>query len=680
MHPSPPTRPATEATSRGILLLPLALSVLLGAAFSEPSLAQAQEPQGRVQTSKRLPPRLAEAKRLIDAQRPGAAIPVLKNFIRRSSATRHLDEAYLLLGAALTRTNAQEEAITYLDKLLSEFPKSDVSDRAQLLLAGAHAKLGNVDTALPLLAEVRSLSPDPQTRREALRLTGRLLTRKGDFLRAIQAWKEEMDLLPEEQQAAPLERIRQVIMEKLKRKDVLRLRGTYPGTFPSDLAMIRLIKDHLSRKEHHLAERHIHLFLEQFPLHEYAGTAKELLQSFRTALHESDFVVVAVLPLSRRLSPFGTEALRGIQLALDKAKEIVDMPSIALAVKDTESDKILLRSELRELLGEHRPLAVIGPMRSHTVQQLADLAEETETPFLTPAATLPNVRILGNFLFSTAMTYRLQARRVADYAMNGMGYYRFCILYPDTFYGRELSRLFAQEVRQRAGGIVAAESYKDTSTDFGVQIRRLKAIDLAGEGVMAELESDLKPESEKAMDQAPPRLTYSPGFDAIFVPATGKEVALLSTQLLFYDITVPLFGTDAWNSPDLLRLADPSLEGSVFVDGFYVDSLDRDVQDFVDRYRQRFRTSPSLFAAQAYDATRLVLEAVRRGATSAREVETQLRNARDLPTLGGPAGFDTGGVLNRQLVVLQVKQGKIVPAEHPNGQTPAQGEEPPDVR
>ncbi len=111
-----------------------------------------------------------------------------------------------------------------------------------------------------------------------------------------------------------------------------------------------------------------------------------------------------------------------------------------------------------------------------------------------------------------------------------------------------------------------------------------------------------------------------------------------------------------------------------------MDRLDRDVQDFVERYRQRFRTSPSLFAAQAYDATRLVLEAVRRGATSAREVETQLRNARDLPTLGGPAGFDTGGVLNRQLVVLQVKQGKIVPAEQPNGQTPAQGEEPPDVR
>ncbi len=675
MHPSTPSRPPTEATSTGIFLPALALSLIFSSAFGQPSLAQVPEQRAPTQTSTRHPPRLVEAKRLLDAKRPAAAIPILRNFIRRSTGAQHLPNAYLLLAAALMHTDAHAKAVTYLDLLLNEFPSSDVADRARLLLASAHANQGNIDVALPLLAEVRSLADDPLTRREALRLTGVLLTQKGDVLRAIQAWKEEMDLTPEEQRVAPRGRIRQLIEKKLGKESLLRLRATYPGEFPSDLAMIRLITFHLARKERHLAERHLRIFLKQFPSHEYADTAKNLLQSFRTELQESAHVIAALLPLSRRLGPFGTESLRGIQLALDRAREIYDLPSIGLAVRDSESDKMFLRSELYELINEYRPLAVIGPMRSREVQQLAELAERTATPFLTPSATLSDVRHLGHYLFSTAVTYALQARQVADYAVNGLGHYRFGILYPDTRYGRELARLFSREVRQRAGEIVAAESYTEQATDFGLQIRRLKEIDLKGEGLMEEEKIE---GTETSTGQT--RLVYSPGFDAIFVPATGKEAVLIAAQLWFYDIKVPLFGANGWNSPDLLRLAESSIEGGVFVDGLYLDSPDRDVQDFVDRYQQRFNASPSLFAAQAYDAARLVLETVHRGATTAREVGEKLHTARDLPTLGGPAGFDSQGVLNRRLFVLQVKHGRIVPAAQPNGQAATPGEEPKPIK
>ena len=40
-------------------------------------------------------------------------------------------------------------------------PSSDLVDRAKLLLAKTHARASNLDLALPLLSEVRSLSTDP---------------------------------------------------------------------------------------------------------------------------------------------------------------------------------------------------------------------------------------------------------------------------------------------------------------------------------------------------------------------------------------------------------------------------------------------------------------------------------------------------------------------------------------
>jgi ABC-type branched-subunit amino acid transport system substrate-binding protein len=66
-------------------------------------------------------------------------------------------------------------------------------------------------------------------------------------------------------------------------------------------------------------------------------------------------------------------------------------------------------------------------------------------------------------VFSTALTYELQAKRIAAYAIKEQGFRRFCILHADTTYG-ELARLFAQEVR-RNEEVIAIESYKEGEAD-----------------------------------------------------------------------------------------------------------------------------------------------------------------------------------------------------------------------
>jgi len=578
---------------------------------------------------------------------------VLKNFIASSPDSAYLDDAYLLIAAALSSTKEHAQAVSYLNQLLSEFPNSDLADRARLMLGAAQAQLGNLDLALPALAEVRSLTSDPGTKREALKLTGEILTRKKDFLRAIQAWLEELDLAVDEQKTAPRERIRELVAGKLDKKTLLRVRDTYPADFPGDVALIRLIELYAGRGEDHLSERNIRLFLTRFPTHEYAPTATEKLSSIKAKLKASQYVVAAVLPLSGRMGLYGTESLNGIQLALEKGKDSLGLASIGLVIKDMEPDKAPMLSELYDLVADHKPLAVIGPLLSRNLPMVADLADKLETPFITPSATMPNVRRLGTYLFSTALTYQQQAYRLAEYASGRLGHRRFCILHPDTTYGRELARLFSQEIRQRGGEIITVESYKETDTDFGPQIRRLKAEDLKRDGTSTTTQTM----------KGVARIDYTPGFDAIFLPGNSAQAALIAPQLLFYDIKVPLLGSNGWNQPDLLRLADRSIEGATFVDGFFLDSPDPNVQEFTERYQRRFQSNPSLFAAQAYDATRLVLEAIRKGATSGEEVRDQLMKLHDLPTLGGPTGFDPGGTLERRVFVIQVKKGKLVQVE-----------------
>ena len=592
---------------------------------------------------------IERAKTLVDAREMDAAVDLLNAFIA-SSPEEYLDHAYLLMAAALSGRKEHAEAISYLDQLLNEFPNSNLVGRARIMLGSEYAQMGNLDAALPVLAEARSLSPDPETQREALTQIGEILVRKGDFVRAVQAWLDELTLAPQEQRAEIRERIQSLVQVKMDKKDLLRLRDIYPTAFPGDVALIRLIELHTARGEEHLAERNIRIFLNRFPTHAYAATASDTLRAFKERLKASQYVLAAVLPLSGRMAPFGTDSLNGIRLALEKAKETLGPNSVGLLVKDSVTDRTLLRSQLADLTSEYHPLAVVGPLLSRDLQAVAAFAEEAEIPFITPAATLSDVRRHGSFLFSTALTYPLQIHRIADYAVTQRGHHRFCVLYPDTAYGQDLARLFIAEVRMLGGEVIAVESYKETDTDFGPQIKRLKAEDLKRHGRTHAVK----------IGKGVTRVLYRPGFDAIFLPGDYTQIALIAAQLAFYDVNVSLLGSNGWNSPDLLRLADRWVEGGVFVDGFFLDSRDANIQDFVERYRRRFQSNPSLFSALAYDAAWLVLDAIRSGATSGKEIRDHLLKLQEMPTLGGPAEFGPGGVLRRPVFLIQVKNGQFV--------------------
>lgn len=420
------------------------------------------------------PPVLSQAKRLLDKGEAESAATVLRRFLATSPRPEHLDDTYLLLGAALYGMREYPEAIKYLNQLQTEFPASDVGERGKILLARTHAAMGNIDLALPLLTQLRTSTAADDTKHEALRLTAEFLVQKKEYVRAIEALLQESAAGTEEHLAETRTQIREFINEKLDKKALTRLHDLYPKSFPGDLAAIRLIDLYTSRGEDHLAERQIQQFLAQFPEHPYIPKATETLALLKTRLKANQFFIATVLPLSGRLAPFANEVLEGIQLAVERAREQPGMPPVGLIVKDNESDKPSFLEDHATLLNEDRPLAVIGPMLSKNLPVMAEMAEHAKVPLITPAATFPNVRRLGSFVFSTTLTYALQAKRIAGYATGEQGYRRFCILYPDTTYGREQARLFAQEVRQHEGEIIAMESFKEGDSDFSSQIKNSK--------------------------------------------------------------------------------------------------------------------------------------------------------------------------------------------------------------
>jgi len=602
-------------------------------------------------------PALKQAKRLLEAGQAEEAITTLRRFLATSPKPDLLDDTYLLLGAALHSAKQYGEALKYLRQLQTEFPDSELTGRGKLMQARVHAAMGNLDLALPLLTGLRNLSKDDGTKREALQLSGEFYAQKKDATRAIQAWLDEVALGTEDQAEDVRIRIRELASETSDKKALEQIRDTFPRSFPGDLASLRLIDLYVGRGEEHQAIRQIQQFLVNFPIHPQAAKTSELLATLQTKLKSNQFFIAAVLPLSGKLAPFASEVLSGIQLAVEANRDRAGSASVGLIVKDFESDYASFLDDLSELLNTDRPLAVIGPLLSKNLPVMAELAERAHIPLITPTATLPNVRRLGNYVFSTALTYQLQAKRIAAYAIKEQGFRRFCILHPDTTYGRELARLFAQEVRQHEGEVIAIESYKEGEADVSAQLKRMKEEDLKRYGLSMPIDQTKLAGKLTKLDK---KIFYTPGFDAIFIPGRAADAGLIAAQLNFHDMKVPFLGANGWNSTDFARTDDSSIDGAVFVDGFFVDSPTPTVQDFVNRYKKRFQTNPTLFAMQGYDAAKLVLDAVRKGAASGEAVHEQLLTQPDLSSLAGPAAFGPDGTLNRPLFLIQIKRGRFL--------------------
>ena len=631
----------------------LACALLAVPVNSAWSLTAAAEPAKRAPANN---PTLNQAKRLIDAGQAEEAITILRRFLTTNPKPDLLDDTYLLLGAALYRAQQYVEALKYLQQLQTEFPSSEVADRGKLMLARTHAAMGNPDLALPILTGLRTLSQDDVTKREAVHLSGELYFQKKEPARAIAAWLDEITLSPDEQAEEIRTNIRELINESFDKKMLERIKEAYPKSFPGDLAALRLIDLYMGRGEDHQASRQIQQFLAHFPSHPQASRLSDTLDALQTKLKSSQFLIAAVLPLAGKLSSFANEVLSGVQIAVESNADRAGGPSIGLLVKDIDSSQASFLDDFSTLLANDRPVAVIGPLLSKNLPVMAELTERSHIPLLTPTAMLPNVRRLGSYTFSTALTYQSQARKIAAYATAELGFRRFCILHPDTTYGHEMARLFAQEARQRDGEIIATESYKEGESDVGAQLKRMKAEDLKKYGLAVPVDPTKVSGKLTKLDK---KVLYTPGFDAIFIPGRAADVGLIAAQLNFHDMRVPFLGTNGWNAPDFARTADQSIDGAVFVDGFFAESPNPNVQDFVQRYKKRFQNPPTLFAMQGYDAARFVIEAIKNGAASGEAIRDYLTAQQDLPALAGPAAFAQDGTLNRPLFLIQVKRGRF---------------------
>ena len=595
---------------------------------------------------------IENAKGLVQAGKPEAAVEELQNLIAAYPQSVYLPEAYVLLGQILSGMRRTEEANSYYRRLLEEYPSSEFTLQGRLGLATGLVATGQADAAIPLFIEAKDQTLDPEAKLGVLRQLEEVYLTKHDYPRALESAVEARNLSAQENRLQFEDHVRDLIKTKLSEQDLRRVADRYSPTFPGDLALLRLLDLYAASGEDHKVTRTARDFLTRYPRHDQAATVTGILTAQRKKLKAKSMLIGALLPLSGSMSAYAAEVLNGIKVALEQATETNPPLPLGLVTKDTEGDAKRLALELEDLLEDYRPVAVIGPLLTRDVKAVAAAADAHEVVFITPTATLADVQRFSRYLFNTAVNNRALVRELVTHATRQLGWTRFCVLAPRDAYGTEMTQFFAEEIRRLGGEIIATDTYGPEDNDFGPPIKRIMAEDLKRYG-------KLEPATRKGKNIK----VYSPGFDAIFLPGDAEKVGLIAGQVMFYSAKVGLIGTNSMNSMELIRIGSRAVENAIFADSFSVDSPDPAVRNFVERYVKRFQEPPTAFAAQAYEATRLVLDAVRKGATSGRAVRESLTTVKNVPGLAGPLSMTPAGYLERRYELIQVKSGRFVPVQ-----------------
>ena len=632
------------------LLLLCALTSVLP--ISSPSFAYAEERAADATAE------FERGQQLFHSGNPQRALSSLRSFVQRHPEHPQAAPAYTLIGRIFFEQKRYQDALLYLERI----PPLLRSAEARLLRGTSLVKTG-ADAAvqtewLPLLTQSFSATDTEQL----LLALADCAVNLEQPLKALVFLQKMLPLA--DNPAQLLDRVHRLLQSRLTDIELQEAAFMWQGTAIGQDARLQLARRALGQQQRDEAKRLLRMVLASPVTFPYWQEAEMLLQ--RTSI-DSWFnrdTIGVLLPLSGRYASYGELVKKGRELPVQEHNK--SRLPVRLVFRDTAIEGVTAQQLVSSLADDDKVMAIIGPLLGASAEDAVSRAQFEMVPMITLSqrAGLPQ---RGDFIFRDSLTAEQQVQSLARYAIDTQ-HISYSILYPENRLGKEMTRLFVDEVRRLGGEIVDIVSYAEDVTDFQKQIQALLWEDYVVEIPPKPVEPELDefgqplPPAEEQPEEIPELEYPLAPFHALFIPDYAERISLLAPQLKFYGIKdVTLLGINGWNSPELVERAGRFLDQAVFVDGFFADSRQPEVSRFVELFRQTYQEEPTILSAQAFDAANMLFQVIDNPRVENRDdLRKELAGLRGFRGVAGTVGFDALGEAIKQPYLLQVKRRKIV--------------------
>jgi branched-chain amino acid transport system substrate-binding protein len=332
-------------------------------------------------------------------------------------------------------------------------------------------------------------------------------------------------------------------------------------------------------------------------------------------------------PLSGGQAALGEGIKLGAQLAIEKFKGNLEKLGfkVELVPYDDQAKPDVGVANAKNIIADKDILGVIGHLNSGVAIPSSEVYKEVNLAMISPANTNPVVTDRGyKNVFRVCGRDDVQGVVGAEFAHGTLKVKSVYIIHDKTQYGQGVAEFFKADAEKKGIKVLGFEGTEEKS-NFDPIITPIKAKN--------------------------PDLIY---FGGIY-----DQAAPFFKQAREKGVKARFMGPDGMDSSDLTKIAGKAVVGMYYTSVAGPVTVYPKAKEFADEYKKKFGKSPEPFAAQAYDATAILLKAIEAaaqgGKTPTRDAVTAAIRDVKYSGITGTVEFDEKGDPKKALYfVLQV--------------------------
>jgi branched-chain amino acid transport system substrate-binding protein len=343
-----------------------------------------------------------------------------------------------------------------------------------------------------------------------------------------------------------------------------------------------------------------------------------------------------IVDLTGWMAPYGTSARNGLDIALSEINSKANQSaSLHVLRRDAQSDPRRALAAAEELI-DGGVQALIVATSSYTVLRMAPLCQRRQVVLFSPTVSSADISSAGQFIFRNRISSAVESAAMGFYAAGMLGFRAVGLAVIDNEAGALYETGFRQAFETGGGRIVRSVRLKPGQTDCQAQAAELKG---------------------------------APGLEAVFLAYTGStahESAWLIRHAADMGFRPQWLGVMTMSgfeqregfaqaqNIDAVRIAGNLLEGLLYASETFDPAATPAAQAFARQYQERFGEPPSNYAANGYDAARVLFRILQAGSRSGPAIRDELFRG-EYSGLTGPFSFDHNGDV-RKPVLIKIKQ------------------------
>ena len=145
--------------------------------------------------------------------------------------------------------------------------------------------------------------------------------------------------------------------------------------------------------------------------------------------------------------------------------------------------------------------------------------------------------------------------------------------------------------------------------------------------------------------------------EAIIIIGVPIELGKILKQIKELGINTPIF-SNSIDSPEIFKIAEGAEDGLIFSSTFYEADSDNRLQEFDEKFQEKYGRKSHFFAANAYDAVYILKEVIEKNGYDGKKIRDGLYSIKGFKGVIGIVEFDEKGDLKYpNTVIKQIKNG-----------------------